>query len=382
MITRIYIDNYKCFSNFEYRPAANELLLGRNGAGKSSVFDVLRMLKNLIHQGLSVMDCDLLGLDTLTRWDTRDVQRFEMDVDGREVLYRYSLTLEYDRDASRYRIGEETLDFAPHDAAQYPSRLFTRRRDEGQLFRDDGSEGPNVMMDWHRSGLYSIQPRHDNTRLTWFKERVGRTHCIRIVPALMSGWTVSEDDAPNSDLSNYASWYRHLNQEEPRVRELLHQSLREVIDGFSTFSLKRVTEEGRRLCADLETDGKPFTYDLSQLSDGQRALVALYTFSAYASEFAGPRDKPITLCLDEPENYVALSEIQPWILEIGDCADGEHAQLLMASHHPELIDHYAHTSASLFYRDDGGPVQTKPFGPGLENELPPSEIVARGWEDE
>lgn len=380
MITRIYIDNYKCFSNFEYRPAANELLLGRNGTGKSSVFDVLRMLREVIYNGASVADMDGFGPETLTRWDRREEQRFGLEISGEGGSYSYSLSVEHTGGRRNRRIASEELRFTPVSSSGFC--LFRRERDEGHLYRDDTSAGPQVRMDWNRSGLSVLHPSHDNTLLTWFKERVGRTHCIRIVPSLMSAWTETEDEAPDSSLTNYASWYRHLNQEEPRVRDALHETLSEVINGFSTFSLRRVSEEGRRLCADLETDGKPFTYDLSQLSDGQRALIALYTFAAYAREFAGPRDKPITLCLDEPENYVALSELQPWILEMGDCADGEHAQLLMASHHPEFIDHYAHTSASLFYRDDGGPVQTKPFGPGLEYELPPSEIVARGWEDE
>ncbi|NSW58453.1 MAG: AAA family ATPase [Armatimonadetes bacterium] len=380
MITRIYIDNYKCFSNFEYRPAANELLLGRNGVGKSSVFDVLRMLRGLVYDGTSIADSDCLGLGTRTIWDTRENQLFELEVAGNGGAYHYSLSIEYDEEKTRSRIGVEELKFSPRDSAEL--RLFRRERDEGWLFRDNGSDGPEVRLDWNRSGLFSIQPRHDNTRLTWFKERLGQTHCIRVVPAQMSGWTEREDDAPDSTLSNLSSWYRHLNQEEPRVRDALHRSLQAVIDGFSTFSLRRVTEEGRRLVVELESEGSPHTYDLSQLSDGQRALIGLYTLSAYASQYPSSAAKSVTLCVDEPENFVALSELQPWIHEMEDCVDGERVQLLLASHHPEFINHYAHTSAVLLYRVRGGPTRVRAFDGANPDGLAPAEIVARGWEDE
>ncbi len=41
MLKRLYVDNYKCLVNFEFVPQQIQLLLGVNGTGKSSVFDVL-----------------------------------------------------------------------------------------------------------------------------------------------------------------------------------------------------------------------------------------------------------------------------------------------------------------------------------------------------
>ena len=51
MITRIYIDNYKCFVNFEYQPGHLQLLMGSNGTGKSAVFDVLETLRAVHRHG-------------------------------------------------------------------------------------------------------------------------------------------------------------------------------------------------------------------------------------------------------------------------------------------------------------------------------------------
>jgi AAA15 family ATPase/GTPase len=45
MLTRAYIDNFRSFVNFEYRPATKQLLLGPNGSGKSSLLEAIRYLK-------------------------------------------------------------------------------------------------------------------------------------------------------------------------------------------------------------------------------------------------------------------------------------------------------------------------------------------------
>ena len=52
MIQRIFIDNYKCFTNFECRFDAMQLLLGDNGSGKTFIFDVLDALRAFITAGV------------------------------------------------------------------------------------------------------------------------------------------------------------------------------------------------------------------------------------------------------------------------------------------------------------------------------------------
>lgn len=45
MLTRLYVDNFRCFENFEFRPARKQLIFGTNGAGKSSLADVNLFLR-------------------------------------------------------------------------------------------------------------------------------------------------------------------------------------------------------------------------------------------------------------------------------------------------------------------------------------------------
>lgn len=48
MLSRLYIDNFRCFVNFEYKPARKQLLLGENGSGKSALLMAVSQLKEFV----------------------------------------------------------------------------------------------------------------------------------------------------------------------------------------------------------------------------------------------------------------------------------------------------------------------------------------------
>ena len=46
VLSRLYATNYRCLVNFEFKPIAKQLIIGRNGTGKTAVLDVLAMLRD------------------------------------------------------------------------------------------------------------------------------------------------------------------------------------------------------------------------------------------------------------------------------------------------------------------------------------------------
>jgi len=55
MLKRIFADNFRALVNFEFRPGPRmSLLLGGNGTGKTTVFDVLGSLRDLLVLGRPV----------------------------------------------------------------------------------------------------------------------------------------------------------------------------------------------------------------------------------------------------------------------------------------------------------------------------------------
>ncbi len=90
-----------------------------------------------------------------------------------------------------------------------------------------------------------------------------------------------------------------------------------------------------------------------------------------------------TIILDEPDNFISLREIQPWLAAVDDAIESGHGQLLLISHHPELINQWAPDYGVRFVRESGGPirVQPEPFSGRPDSGLTPAELLSRGWDE-
>lgn len=372
MLKRLYVNNYKCLVNFELLLARTTLLAGLNGTGKSTIFDLLEHLRRFIAGDASVGES--FSPRSITQWQSSNLQKFELTVTGGPAGmtedYQYLLELEHDRAHQRCQVHSETVRTST-------DLLFRFHGGEVELFRDNGSAGPEFPFDRNRSGLTAVVERQDNTRLSWFKSWLRDMHTVRLDPASMLSRGESEVPHPKVNLSDFACWYRHLMQERPREISELFDSLSQVLDGFRALELLQDGEVARTLKARFETrmqeEEPPQSFQLGfqELSDGQRALVALYTLLHVTKR------QTITLCLDEPDNFAALAEIQPLIFEFCDAAE-EGPQVIFASHHPEIIDHPGIEKRLLLRRDNGGPTRITPL---KHSALPPSEAIARGWQD-
>jgi predicted ATPase len=197
----------------------------------------------------------------------------------------------------------------------------------------------------------------------------------------MSAMAKREAEAPESDLGNFAEWYRHLRLESDD-RPLL-DDLREAVEGFVTMDLKDAGLGNRVLKVTLssqEGEGKARNdpYDFHELSDGQRVLIGLYSVLHFGIRSGA------TVCFDEPDNFIALREIQPWLNKLIDRVEGDSAtsQVLIASHHPELLNRMALQNGLVLDRPGGRHTRARRFDDPLQTGLSPAELVARGWERE
>jgi energy-coupling factor transporter ATP-binding protein EcfA2 len=348
-------------------------LIGENGTGKTALFGVLSFLKDLVIDE-EKLDA-LLPSTTLTRWERRSIQTFELSIRGNGGLYEYRLEVEHDRDRDLRCINLERLTFDGNP-------LFEFKDGDVQLYEDDFSEGPAYPFDWGRSALATIMPRHDNKRLSWFKDRLTDIHILRIEPFLMGGESKEEATAPAPGLENFPSWYRHVSQEYPQRQLQFFEDLEQSIAGFQRLTMPSDGGETRTMKLSLrhgskEQDEKSeATYAFGELSDGQRAIVALYAIMRFTVR------EDVTLCIDEPENYLSLAEIQPWLLELEMACQDEDAQTLLIFHHPELIDLLALEKGLWFNRADVGPVRTHPMNVEEVGNVTVSDFVARGWVNE
>ncbi|MBK8980309.1 MAG: ATP-binding protein [Planctomycetes bacterium] len=367
MLRKLYIDNYKCLVNFEIALGHVCLLLGRNGVGKSSVFDVVFAIRMLLSGLAKVSDPDIFPPSTLTRWQTGCRQTIEMSVELEGECLTYRLEIEHEEQRRRARVAHESLTAAG-------GALFTFLAGEIQLYKDDHSKGPTFTADWSESGLARIAPVRDNKRLTRFLDWARKLLVCGLYPRSFETETSSEDAVLERDGRNFSAWYRHIFQERQDLVPGYVEALKRIIPGFEGVSLERAGRETRAFVARMREHGESFTLALHEMSDGQRALLAIY---ALVHITAG---QGYTLFLDEPDNYVATVEIQPWLDAISEAAGDTIPQAVIASHHPELIDYFSLDRTLTFVREESGATRVNSPDP---TQLTPgmrlSELVARGW---
>lgn len=371
MLKRLHVDNYRCLVNFDLEFRNLTLLVGPNGSGKSSVLDVLSALRRLLTGAGKVTDPDVFPTRSLTRWQSRHLQVFELAVELKnELEMTYRMEVQHEKESRRARIELESL-----TAGGKP--LFEFAAGEVRLYRDDHSQGATYSADWSESAMARVAARHDNKRLTRFLELMRGVCVCGLDPRRFQSESQSEDPWLSQDGGNFASWYRHQMQERQDLIPSATHALQSVLADFDSIRLERVGTEARAVMASFKGGGSRYELRLNELSDGQRALIALYALV----HLVGEDD---VLVLDEPDNYIAISEIQPWLTILSDAIGTRPRQAILCSHHPELLDYLGGEAGVLLKRESSGAVSVRPLrkavSPQLDSGLKISEIVARGWE--
>ncbi len=261
----------------------------------------------------------------------------------------------------------------------YESRLESDQL-RAQLFRDDGSKGPEVLVDGARSGVGFIQPRQDNKLLTTFKQHLSRIVVAQPVPQLMQAKADTENAILSRHASNFVEWFRHAANLDLNLVSRLNPLLKDTLPGYEGLSLIPDGGDSKvlavRFWAEGTSDKQPnaFTCKFDELSDGQRMLFALYALMA-AAEVS---DSTYVLCLDEPENFLALREIQPWLNMLIDRTQLFNHQAVLISHHPALINTLAVAAGRWLDRTGEASTRSQAVTDD-QSGLPVSELVARGW---
>ena len=339
MLKRIYADNYRCLVNFEFRPEKINLLVGANSSGKTSVVRLLENVRDFVVNGAKAQDLFALAR---TRWEARQVQRVELDLE-RDGTYKYALELKnIGSPIGTVTVESETVYFQGGPLFEYRGGTVRLYDDEHKLtatfpFRSDLSYLSNI----------DARP----LRLAAFRAWLQAIWSFRLNPFAASVASAQGSQVLASDGSNFPSWFRYLNESVPEAREALQERLRQVIPDFRRFRFEPTGPEPKLLSASFADKSQAeYTVFFTELSEGIKVLAALYSIL-----FGLPNASLI--CVDEPENFVAHAEIQPWLQEFHDRLDERGTQALIISHHPEVIDYLATGDVFKFDRPTGDVVR-------------------------
>jgi predicted ATPase len=347
MLTRVAIRNYNCFADVELVLPRRLLLVGSNGAGKTSLWQALASLQDLIVRGTDV--AELFPTRSLTRWLAHaGAQRFVIEVERGASTYIYTLELQHDAARLTPSIHGEELRVGDHV-------LYENRGGEVRIHGDtpDADGKPRTVFPFgrKRSFLPDIEARPDNTHLMAFRAAVADLWLMKHSPAQLAPTSAEEGGWLERDGSNFSSWFRGVLAERPEVGSLLNEALRPTLPGLQRIAFEKVSPKVRELMLHFRAQGGDYAVSAGELSDGQRSLLLLHGL------LVGAFDRQAVAFLDEPEMGLAPHEMQPWLAGATAALEQNDGQLLVISHHPAVVDYLAPERTIRFSRPGGGPTR-------------------------
>jgi energy-coupling factor transporter ATP-binding protein EcfA2 len=204
MLTRVYIDNFRSFVNFEYRPEAKQLLLGPNGSGKSSLLEVIRYVKAFLDGAENPFT-----QSTRTRWQDRPLQVVEIEALLEGKRYEYRLEIRFSGETKQLSVDSESLKVdgaVEFELANHEIRLTPNAGHPSSALKWDSTESA--------LHLWQLNNAHVRRFIEWTKT----LHTLKIdaYSGKMDETTDAAERLPDYELENLAGWYRYLALTDPR----------------------------------------------------------------------------------------------------------------------------------------------------------------------
>jgi len=204
MLKRIYIDNFRCFVNFEYKPERKQLLLGANGSGKSSLLDAIQMVKAFVESGnSSPFQPPITFKASKTRWLNQDLQVFIFVAEISGLQYEYRLEMDVSKQFLSASVFGEAL-LVDHT-------LIAQNAEGNAVLCGAPKQSPRMQASAPSGSILSLfrsQSREIEVFLDWLSNDI---FCLRINPLGMRKLgQVGTTAHPDRDISDIASWYNSV----------------------------------------------------------------------------------------------------------------------------------------------------------------------------
>lgn len=330
MITRVQVKNFRSFADVDVKLGPLNVLVGRNGVGKSAFLDILRFVRDAIRTGLETAMDERHGIIALRRWAPRRPYNVEiaLTVEARDLWAEYSFTISSGQQG-KYRRGRESckvgrsknavndgFEIKGNEWVQFPERMAQRPERLRRYVDSDTLALPSVSV---FSPLFSrLRQNLTGSFYSIFPNTLR-------VPQKPSNERLLSDHG-----DNLASILRRLRKNKVQFAKLL-TALGRVVDGVSDL---RVQQVGGYLVTELKhTDlGPSAWFELNQESDGTLRLLGMLV-ALYQHQPTIP-----LLALEEPENALhpgALAVLSDVLYE----ASRQH-QIITTTQSPDLISRF------------------------------------------
>jgi predicted ATPase len=337
VIRRLYVHNFRCLENFELSIAGQSsvLLIGKNGTGKTTVGFALEIFQR-IARGTNRVG-DLVSPKDLTRGNTKVPLRFDIEVKLGTKIYGYTIAFEFPDGFKELRVYEEKLvvDGIP---------VYTREVAQVHLAKSGGATEARFPIDWHLVALPIVQEQSSNDPLFVFKDWLARMLILRPVPSLIQGDSDKETLQPNPPVTDFGAWFSGLMALAPYAYVKIDEYLKQVMPDWKDFQNPPVGKDARSLIVQFSNDQGTLKLPFKDLSDGEKCFTICAMVLAAKQIY-----EPLFCFWDEPDNYLALSEVGHFVLALRKTFQSE-GQFIATSHNSEAISRFSNENTLFLSR--------------------------------
>ena len=342
MIQRIYVHNFRCLENFELKLGAfpSALLIGKNGAGKSTARKVLEILQRIGRQSIGQGENrvgKLVDPVDFSYGRSKVPMRFELEVLLERKLYKYELALELPETFKELRVLDEQLTVAG-------DMVFSRKNAQVNLRpnRQQKLES-KFLVDWHLIALPVIQQSEEDP-IHIFRTWLARSVILSPIPQLMTGESEGETLEPKSDGSNFAEWFAGLLSRTPAAYTQITDYLRQVLPDIEDFQNQPTGKDAKTLVVRFREKSAGLSVDFNDLSDGEKCFFLCAAVLAINRHYG-----PLFCFWDEPDSHLSVSEVGHFVTALRQAFTGE-SQILVTSHNPEAIRKFSNENTFVLNR--------------------------------
>ncbi len=324
MLKRLYVNNFQCLQNFEFniKDLHSVLLLGKNGTGKTTIFEVVEIFQK-IGQGITSLQNFFPDVNF---GNINLPMELEIDVEIRGERFNYRLIVEFPERFLAPKINKEelTVEGTP---------IFDR--DGGQTSLN---EKAHFVLDWHHIGLPLLSVSSNDHPINIFREWLRNIIILSPIPRHFYGLSKNESTTLLRDGENVIDWARWLLSLNPSLYVVIFDFLKNRMSDIATFKFKEIGQHDRRLIFTFQDGSSIKELDFEQFSDGEKVL-----FLA-AAVMAAQKNNPYITCLwDEPDNFISLVELNHFITEYRKAfeASSSQTQLIVTSHNSRVINNFS-----------------------------------------
>jgi hypothetical protein len=262
--------------------------------------------------------------------------RFEIEVELGAETYEYVIAFEFPKGFKELRVLEEKLSVGGKP-------VYTREVAQVHLTKSSQDEA-KFLLDWHLVALPIVHEQSTNDPLFIFKQWLARMLILRPIPSLILGDSKRETLQPNLQVTDFGAWFSGLLAYAPAAYTKIDDYLKEVMPDLKDIINPLIGTDSRSLFVQFSNDQGSLKLPFEDLSDGEKCFMICALVLA-ANNAYGP-----VLCFwDEPDNYLALSEVGHFVLALRKAFQSG-GQFITTSHNQEAIRRFSEENTLVLHR--------------------------------